>query len=174
MSYALETIANAFIHKAQQEGDTDLTPMKLLKLVYIAHGWSLGLFNRPLFLEEVEAWKYGPVIRDLYRQVKQYGSSPIQHFLPETSNGHIQEVDQALIDKVWDVYGHQDGLTLSAITHQDGSPWSETWDDRGLHGLIIPTERIRDHYRDMVQQARGAAPKPPGRTSASVRTAVGA
>lgn len=157
MSYALNTIANAFIRKAQQEGRGDLTPMKLLKLVYIAHGWSLGLNNKPLFLEEVEAWKYGPVIRELYHSVKHYKNRPIEHPLPEPTETAIDSKDQALLDRVWEVYGSKDGITLSSITHRDGSPWSETWDDRGLHGLIIPTPKIRDHYRGMVKQATAHA-----------------
>ncbi len=38
-----------------------LTPMHLLRLVYISHGWMLAIYGRSLFHESVEAWKYGPV-----------------------------------------------------------------------------------------------------------------
>lgn len=152
MSYQLNTVANAFIRKARESGRNDLTPMKLLKLVYIAHGWSLGINNRPLFLEEVQAWKFGPVIPELYDQVKQYRSSPIEHELPESSCGnHFDEDDQALIDQVWAKYGQHDGIRLSAITHQPGTPWDTTWDRRGFHGLIIPTPLIRDHYHQLAR-----------------------
>ncbi|WP_447045323.1 Panacea domain-containing protein [Vreelandella sp. H-I2] len=152
MTYQLNTIANAFIRKARDSGNNDLTPMKLLKLVYIAHGWSLGINNRPLFLEEVQAWKYGPVIPELYEQVKQYRSSPIQSELEEPSfNSHIDEGDQALIDQVWNTYGKHDGIRLSSITHKPGTPWDKTWDNRGLQGLIIPTPLIRDHYQQLAR-----------------------
>lgn len=157
MSYALNTVANAFIQKAHESGKTDLTPMKLLKLVYIAHGWSLGLHNQPLFVEKVEAWKFGPVIRDLYHEVKQWGNNPISSFLPVFEPEEIQPTDKRLIDKVWEVYGGFNGLQLSAITHQDNSPWSETWDERGLHGLTIEPDLIRDHYRELVQLARSGS-----------------
>lgn len=152
MTYELNTVANAFIRKARESGRNDVTPMKLLKLVYIAHGWSLGINNRPLFLEEVEAWKYGPVIPELYDAVKGYRNRPIDHELPESAFGnHIEADDQALIDQVWATYGQHDGIRLSSITHQPDTPWDKTWDRRGFHGLIIPTPMIRDHYQQLAR-----------------------
>nr|WP_144427309.1 hypothetical protein [Halolamina pelagica] len=58
-------------------------------------------------------------MRDLYREVKQYGSGQIRHLLPESTESPIHDEDQALIDRVWDVYGQLDGLTLSSITHRE-------------------------------------------------------
>ncbi len=31
--------------------------MQLIKLVYLCHGWTMGLYSRPL-IENVEAWQY--------------------------------------------------------------------------------------------------------------------
>ena len=55
MTYQAVAIANAFIDIGKQNNATDLTPMKLQKLVYFAHGWNLGATGRPLINEEVEA-----------------------------------------------------------------------------------------------------------------------
>ncbi|MAR73670.1 type II toxin-antitoxin system antitoxin SocA domain-containing protein [Halomonas sp.] len=153
MAYALSTIANAFIRMARKQECNDLTPMKLLKLMYIAHGWSLGLFNRPLFVEEVEAWKYGPVIRELYHEVKRYRNRPIDQTLSAPDES-IEDMDEMLLEQVWNAYGHYDGLALSSITHRPNSPWSETWDERGMHGLTIPTPRIREHYQSLATAGR--------------------
>jgi|GEM_PF-5349088 len=38
MSYSPSVIANYFLDRASKEGRA-VTPMQLLKLVYIAHGW---------------------------------------------------------------------------------------------------------------------------------------
>ena len=52
--------------------------MKLIKLVYIAHGWHLALENgKSLISEAVMAWKYGHVINSLYQKLKRYGSQDI-------------------------------------------------------------------------------------------------
>jgi len=52
-------VADDILYLARQ-ANNPLTPMQVLKLAYIAHGWQLGLHGRPLINEPVEAWKYGP------------------------------------------------------------------------------------------------------------------
>ena len=59
--YDSRTVANEFLKLADKDNDT-LTPMQLLKLVFIAHGWCLGLLGRHLIKDSIEAWQYGPVI----------------------------------------------------------------------------------------------------------------
>ena len=65
--YTAFHIANYFLWRAWEEG-VEVTPLKLIKLVYIAYGWNLVLNkDRPkLFEERIEAWKYGPVIPSVY------------------------------------------------------------------------------------------------------------
>ena len=74
--YDSGTVANHFLRLARQQGKS-LTPMQLLKLVYIAHGWSLGLYGLPLVRDEIQAWQYGPVIPNLYNRIRNYRSLPI-------------------------------------------------------------------------------------------------
>ena len=50
------------------------TPMKLIKMVYITHGWFMARYgaDKPLIKEPIEAWKYGPVIQILHKKYKIY------------------------------------------------------------------------------------------------------
>jgi uncharacterized phage-associated protein len=59
-------VADAILKIAKEQGKP-LTPLKLMKLVYIAHGWHMAIENQDLFNNRIEAWKYGPVIPDLYQ-----------------------------------------------------------------------------------------------------------
>jgi uncharacterized phage-associated protein len=78
MPFPSVAVANEFLTIARSKG-TPLTPMKLQKLVYFAHGWFLALNpGQPLISERVEAWKYGPVIRALYSQFRDYGDASIE------------------------------------------------------------------------------------------------
>ena len=52
------TVADGFL-ELSRERHRALTPMQLLKLVYIAHGWRLGLYGKPLIRDEIQAWQYG-------------------------------------------------------------------------------------------------------------------
>ena len=73
-------IANYFIKSSFRTGD-ELTPMKLIKLTYIAHGWHLGLYDSELIDEPVYAWKYGPVVQSIYQDFKWYGDNQIAETL---------------------------------------------------------------------------------------------
>lgn len=167
--FDVNAIANFFIKKANEERANDLTPMKLLKLVYIAHGWSLGLLGKPLFNEEVEAWKFGPVIPALYHSVKAFGKSQVDRELmthpfmaDDCKEIKKDSIEDVLLNKVWEAYGHLSGVQLSSITHKPGSPWEKTWDNKALRGLIIPTTAIQEHYESLAQRGSSSSSKAAG------------
>ncbi len=163
MKTALE-IANYFIEKSLETGE-ELTPMKLNKLVYIAHGWYLGLADRPLIGEAAQAWKYGPVIPSVYHRFKSYGGAQVTSLEPAGDMITIPEVrDQELkefLQRIWDVYGHLSGLQLSSLTHQEGTPWSVTrhkyGNGRDNGGAMIPNDLIKQHYKEKIDVRRKAA-----------------
>ncbi|MFI5200989.1 MAG: Panacea domain-containing protein, partial [Candidatus Kapaibacterium sp.] len=105
MPYNPILIANYFINKSKEESVV-LTPMKLVKLVYIAHGWTLALRDRELLTESVEAWQYGPVLPSVYHAFKQYGSGQIKE-LALPGNNDFDRIDsdtREVLDAVWDAY----------------------------------------------------------------------
>jgi uncharacterized phage-associated protein len=146
-------VANYFITKSLETG-IQLTPMKLLKLVYIAHGWHLGIKNEPLILEGVQAWKFGPVIPRLYHSLKSYGNSNINSVIidPETMTYPIVE-DKNLkifLNRIWDVYSKYSGLQLSTLTHQIDTPWDIVYNREGgknIKEALIRNNLIEQHYK---------------------------
>jgi uncharacterized phage-associated protein len=161
MAYPAKAVANEFLSLAKADGKT-VSPMKLLKLVFFAHGWYLAFTKQPLIQERVEAWRYGPVIPVLYQAFKRFGNDPITEDAKEWNiqNGKIvfftPRIEQSsddpssaevkvLIEKVWKTYGKHSAAQLSNTTHQPGSPWEKTYRP-GLKSLIIPDEVIRDYY----------------------------
>lgn len=148
-----ESVANYFIQKSFETG-VPLTPMKLIKLVYIAHGWHRGYFSKNLIDDAVEAWPYGPVIPELYHKVKRYGRGAVTGtiegygVLGDDHNPFPEENTRVLLENVWKNYGSYDGLNLSAMTHQPGTPWDLTWNStKG----IIPNQLIEQHYKGKIQ-----------------------
>lgn len=154
-------IANYFIRKAAEAG-VPLTPMKLIKLVYIAHGWYLALAGKPLLREPIEAWKYGPVIESLYHAFKRYGNTSLP--LSAATDAVITDNEHnditRLLDKVWEKYSRLTAAQLSTITHQPETPWSQVYNPNGLN-IIIPDDIIRKHYQDKLDAGRKrTAPAP--------------
>lgn len=144
-------VANRFLDLAE-EHNNPLTPMQLLKLVYIAHGWMLGLYSRPLINEQVEAWQYGPVIRSLYSHLREYRGAPVTRKISTMfSRGSLDDDEKSVIDQVYRAYSKFSGMELSRITHAKGSPWDRTYVP-GSFGTIIPVDLIEDHYKRLAEQ----------------------
>lgn len=135
--YLPSHIANYLLWRANKENVKDLTPMKLLKLVYFCYGWYLTLHGKHLFSEKVEAWQYGPVIPSIYHEFKRFRDQPISNFAVEcfleTGDIFYPIVDEKddetfkVLDVVWDIYKNKSGIELSAITHEQDSPWCHAY-----------------------------------------------
>ena len=152
MSTSARIAANEFIRLAKEDGRL-FTPLQLIKLVYIAHGWMLGIYGRPLIHDRIEAWQYGPVIPALYHDIKNYRSSFVQEPIP-TSYWRTPEIDKEekeLIGGVFRSYGRLNGVQLSALTHKPGTPWHDTWVP-GSRGLTISNDLIAEHYRRLAHE----------------------
>lgn len=146
-------VANRFLTLAEQEGRA-LTPMQVLKLVYIAHGWNLALYDRPLIDQPVEAWQYGPVIRDLYNSMKGWGGGHVRGPLEVGYGGNAEELsaeENDLVGQVFRLYGRKNGVALSRITHAPNTPWQQIYTP-GQHGIVIPTDLIAEHYERLSRE----------------------
>lgn len=154
--YDVLTVADDILKIAKERGKT-LTPMQLVKLTYIAHGWALAILKRDLFRNRIEAWKYGPVIPDLYHATKSYGRNPIP--LGAISNSGTPSVDpethKFLVD-IFNKYGHLEGITLSYLTHQSGTPWDQVFNPYQRH-IEIPDPLIKAHYDEMLLDSQQSA-----------------
>jgi uncharacterized phage-associated protein len=173
MPYPASAVANEFL-KIAHNANVPITPMKLQKLVYFAHGWYLGLTNCPLINEPVQAWKFGPVIPSIYHALKKYGNNPIRglisddDFYGETGfNSYVYSIDDGpepssnevvkkLIARVWEVYGGFSPVQLSNLTHETGTPWYETPDRDKKRGVAINEGLIRDYFRAEAERNRHA------------------
>jgi len=147
-------ISNYFVNKANSLS-AELTPMKLLKLVYLSHGWYLGLNNGEALIPEfAQAWEYGPVVQSVYDNFKNYKQNQITS-LKQDGNGNYPMVSDAemvkFLNRIWEVYGGYSGTQLSTLTHEKGSPWDVIWHQKGGktgYGVVIPNPLITEYYKN--------------------------
>jgi uncharacterized phage-associated protein len=60
-------VAEWFINwAASDEESSDLTNMKLQKVLYYAQGHHVGQYGKPLFGDQIEAWSHGPVVASVW------------------------------------------------------------------------------------------------------------
>lgn len=147
-------IADEMLKVAKRRGE-QLTPMQLMKLVYIAHGFRLGRDGVPLFPNRIEAWKYGPVVPDLYHSTKKFGRGVIPFDLIGNASAASPEIP-AFLEEVYNVYGRFSAITLSSLTHQAGSPWAQVYKPHEL-GIEIPDEIIKRYYEQKFASTDTAA-----------------
>ncbi|HZI55526.1 MAG TPA: type II toxin-antitoxin system antitoxin SocA domain-containing protein [Verrucomicrobiae bacterium] len=173
MPFPSKVIANEFLELARRDGQ-DVTPMKLQKLVYLAHGWHLALTGQPLLEERIEAWQFGPVIPALYRDFKRFGSGPVRemasaialssagiarfHYPKLADYAQTDDVVFArkLIERIWQVYGEFSAVKLSNASHQAGTPWAQVYRE-GQQSIAIPDELIADYFKQFVHDEPAAA-----------------
>jgi uncharacterized phage-associated protein len=160
--YPAVAVANFFIDTAVEDPDVGpVTQLKLQKLVYIAHGWHLAIYDEHLIKEPVEAWEFGPVVRDLYSRAGDYGSDPISDRLDGTSSRSTPELleipssderTRNFLRSVWQTYREYSAVELTSITHKEDTPWYDTWERRGGKENKtdpIPSDTIKDHYKSL-------------------------
>lgn len=134
------------------KSEAPITPMKLLKLVYIAHGYMLGMDGTPLLDEQVKAWKFGPVVESVYQAVRDYRSNPVRRVAGAGEwAGVITIRELMIISIVLDKYGQVDAVALSGATHKPGTPWSTTWEYHEQNAEIS-NDLITHFYRNMIRQ----------------------
>lgn len=148
MHSAIE-VADRLLAFAKQNGHS-FTPMQVLKLVFLCHGWMLGLYGRPLVKDQIQAWRYGPVIPNLYHAVKDYRSAPIARPIGQRAKKFNAQEDD-VIRQVYEVYGRYDGPTLSNITHTHGSPWDQVFSPN--RNMLIKDEIIGAYYERLAREA---------------------
>lgn len=134
MAYSAVSVANSIIKLAKEKGINDLTPMKIQKLMYFAQFFYLKNFEDGILIDDnFVRWRFGPVIPSLYYQLRNYGSNPVDDYIRQLSPDYeaivymMSKKDSTswnFLDKVFDTFGHLDGIALSTLTHRHNSSWS--------------------------------------------------
>lgn len=152
-------IANSFLDISGALGR--VTQMQLQKLVYFSHGWNLAISGQPLCTDNVEAWDYGPVFRDLYDHAKYFGKDPVtrrirpdddtalRFFIDQNNiapfNAELTQQEREIIQNVWDRYAHLNAFEMSNLTHMPETPWYKVYNGNG-RGALIPNPLIHQHF----------------------------
>ena len=129
---------------AEMSGWT-LTNLQIQKLLYLAQMFHLGEENEPIFSEDFEAWKLGPVVPAVYRQAKIFGNKPVASFFSgqRMQDGSARRMLKRTLDELPD----RRPWKLVSITHWDGGAWAKHYND-GDYGSVIPKHDILTEYRD--------------------------
>jgi uncharacterized phage-associated protein len=150
---------NYIIKILNKKGVTDLTNLKLQKLLYCAYGVHLVLFSEKLFNDQIQAWKLGPVVPIIYQEFKDCGKKTIG---PNSLAGILRddfsgEIDFPIFDEIIEInrtkslfiachlYGDKTAWELVEMLHSKGGGWHKNYDIKSL-GIEIPSDDILQEF----------------------------
>lgn len=135
MSHDVRGVANFVLDLAENEGSS-LSNLTINKVVFFLHAHFLVQFDRPLVSAKVEAWDYGPVFRELYREFKSFGDQPIKSRAHRINPGHgsrelctysFPQAEQSFLQEIAQRYMRLSPRALVATSHEKGGPWDQVW-----------------------------------------------
>ena len=154
MAHDARAVANEFIWRGVRAG-RPVTPLAAIKLVYFSHAWMMALHEDDLIEEDVEAWKYGPVIPSVYHAIKGHGWRPVLERIRGVRRADFNQTETDIIDQVWRKYGKFSGIYLSSLTHVPDAPWTKNWNPEEKN-IVIPNKQIKDYYHGEAEKWRAA------------------
>lgn len=127
-------VANTFIDYAQGDPKRScrkLNWFKLTKLVHLAHGWRLALYDRPLLDEAIEVKTHGPMIMSVYKarldkeaqRIKQpieiWDGSLNRYITPTIESIQIRH----FLAFIWQLYNEWSTNRLATLLNGHDSAW---------------------------------------------------
>lgn len=124
--------------------------LKLQKLLYFAHMFYTDRNREGLVREPFEAWKYGPVVPEVYRLVNRHKGDviPFDSELARIGSSELAVEDDRYLGRVWVHFGKYTGMELVEHTHDRSSAWRRVY--RRGQSVLIPQKEIIDEFNRRV------------------------
>ena len=155
-------VAQFIFDEYKKTSGSAIDEMKLHKLLYFSQREYLAILNEPLFSEDFEGWKYGPVCRAVRSEYTQDG---LACDTSSISNGAAY-----IVRSILEQYGFIESWKLSELTHKELS-WKNSRKNLSseqnsnvkikIQDIIKDSEKIRpydstwDMYYDEFEDVSG-------------------
>jgi uncharacterized phage-associated protein len=150
MGYSASTVAGHIVSYAHNHG-IPITNLQLQKILYFLQLRFYGEKNAPLFDDDIEKWKLGPVVPNVYHDYKIFGSNPITLVLKESNpfGEKISSEHEEIINEIIDKLLKEDGFNLVERTHKH-SAWKkdEARIKTGEKGIKYTKEELINSYKE--------------------------
>lgn len=141
--YDAKEVAKLVINVCYDDGNP-ITNLKLQKILYFLWIDYYKEFHKSLFDDEFHAWRYGPVVPEVYYYYRVNVADPIGRVDEDGLSRSDRDFLVGLIRK----YNKESLGALVGRSHQPGSPWEkyyhkDDWD------CVIPEEAmVQEAHRD--------------------------
>lgn len=133
-------IAKYIVTKAYDEG-SPISNIQLQFYMYFIQMKFLQEYDAAAFMDRIEAWNFGPVVRAVYAKFSFYGAESIR---PYPDYADLPEYLIEVIDTVFCKLRHKSAWDLIQMVRVDGSPYYEA----RKAGLNIITKFSMKFYKE--------------------------
>lgn len=151
MTTTAREVANYFLYLDSENDSSDISNLKMQKLVYYAYGFHYAIFRQKLFDEPINAWPHGPVCDSLYNAFQTFGSAPIPFDSEDFDASVFTQEQKDFLHNIYDEYGQYSAWKLRDMTHEE-TPWvlgRNRWRMGGKKGAMLDDE-ILGYFRKIV------------------------
>lgn len=136
--YSAMAVADVIIDRCTRLKDpvSNLRLQKLLYFVWVDYYRERG---RALFYDQMYAWKFGPVVPEVYYEYCAFGGGTI-NFRCESE---LEPEDQDIVERIIDKYRLVPVSELVKRTHAPETAWSEIYKDGEGNRNVIPFDLIK-------------------------------
>lgn len=131
----IRALANWFVARFKA-ANRKITNLSLNKILYLAI--ERGVVEKGILFSpaKIEAWKHGPVFREIYHASKHEGREEIKDAFKKfdlasrqfvTAKADLSVDDTEFLESIFNDYGFLPAGKLVEITHEVGSPWHAVW-----------------------------------------------
>lgn len=146
MAYSVIDISNKIIASTAVDQGELISNLKLQKLLYYVKGFFKAAYNKDIFENPIEAWQYGPVVREAYFHFNKFGNRSIE-LTDETEIITFPKEEEEFFKNILEEYGQFSAIKLMNMTHEE-APWKETF-SRNPQGTI-PNELIVEYFKTQI------------------------
>lgn len=142
MLYCNSIILSKYIVGKCYRDNKPISNLQLNKILYIIQSVYCRATNgKLLFLENFEAWPFGPILPDIYRLFSKYGGDIIDEYYDIDTFGMNNEVKD-FIDEGIEILRDLSPWDLVRTINAPGSPWYITYKNGDGYKQIIKNKLI--------------------------------
>ncbi|MDD5873415.1 MAG: DUF4065 domain-containing protein [Clostridia bacterium] len=137
--YAAIDLSKYIVAKCINDGHM-ISNLQLQKILFYIQKTFLQS-NKVAFRDEIEAWRFGPVVPNVYYHFCGYGAMPISNVARDY--GYIDYNDMRIIDGIVNEKRDLDPWILVAETHKPNGAWNMVYNGGAGNRKVIPVDLIR-------------------------------
>lgn len=138
--YSAMEIAKYIITKCSKDNNP-LSNLQLQKIMYYVQREFLQKKYVPLFNDDFYAWKFGPVLEEVYYNYCNRGASKIQE---SYKNIGLTKEEKEMVDNVVNAKRQLNPWDMVEETHKQGGAWDIVYNYGNGLGKVIEKQLIKD------------------------------